>query len=104
MVTIVWEYLVKTECIDEFMRFYAPDGAWVQLFRKGKGFVRTKMIRTPEKPNRFLTVDEWETLEDYKIFLSLWKEEYEALDRQCEDLTEYESYLGTFGAGFDYKG
>jgi heme-degrading monooxygenase HmoA len=101
MITIVWEYLVKTDCIAKFEKVYAPNGKWAKLFKKGKGYIRTKLIRTPEDSNRFITVDEWETLEEYKAFLSQWKEDYESLDKQCEGLTEHESYLGTFGAGFN---
>ena len=101
MVTIVWEYVVKTECINEFEKIYAPTGNWAMLFQKGKGFVRTTLIRTPEYPNRFITVDEWETMQDYKSFRAQWKEEYEKLDQQCQDLTEHESCLGTFGVGFN---
>ena len=103
MVTIVWEYMVREECIDEFEKIYAPDGKWAELFKKGKGYIHTKLIRTPEDPNRFLTIDEWEALQDYKIFLAQWKAEYENLDQQCEGLTEHESYLGTFGAGVNDK-
>jgi len=101
MVTIIWEYVVKTDYIVEFEKIYAPDGKWAELFKKGKGFVRTKLIHQLEQPQLFLTVDEWETMKDYKTFLSQWKEEYEALDKQCERLTERESCLGTCGVGFN---
>ncbi|MFT3894042.1 MAG: antibiotic biosynthesis monooxygenase family protein [Anaerolineales bacterium] len=101
MITVIWEYIVKKECVDEFEQIYASNGTWAELFKKGKGYIRTKLIRTPEDPNRFLTVDEWETLEDYKAFLSQWKEDYEMLDKQCVCLTEHESYLGTFGPGLN---
>lgn len=100
MITIVWEYVVKSDCVAEFERIYAPDGKWAELFKKGKGFIRTKLIHQPEQPQRFLTVDEWESMKDYKAFLSQWQEDYEALDKQCKDLTEHESCLGTFGGGF----
>jgi heme-degrading monooxygenase HmoA len=103
MIKVVWEYLVKAECVDEFEKFYAPDGQWTALFQKGKGFIRTRLIRSQDHPNQFITVDEWESLKEYQAFLVVWKEEYETLDRQSEGLTEHESYLGTFGAGFNDK-
>jgi len=103
MVTIVWEYLVKTDCIAEFEKIYASDGKWAELFKKGKGFVHTRLVHHPDRPNQFLTVDEWESIKDYKAFLSQWQEEYKALDNQCEYLTEHESCLGTFGVSFNDK-
>lgn len=101
MISIVWEYVVKTDRIAEFERIYAPDGTWANLFKKSKGFIRTRLVQHTDHPNQFLTVDEWETMKDYKSFLSQWKEEYETLDKQCEGLTERESCLGTFGVGFN---
>jgi heme-degrading monooxygenase HmoA len=101
MIEVIWEYQVKADYIAEFEKVYAPDGKWTELFKKGKGFVQTRLIRHPDHPNLFLTIDRWESMKDYKAFLSQWKEEYEKLDRQCEGLTEHESCLGTIGAGFN---
>jgi heme-degrading monooxygenase HmoA len=100
MITIIWEYQVKPDYLAEFETLYAPCGKWGQLFRKGKGFLGTRLIRSPEDRHRFVTIDQWESLRDYKTFLALCKEEYETLDRECEGLTERESCLGTYGAGF----
>jgi len=61
----------------------------------------TRLIRSPDHLGRFLTIDQWESLRDYKEFMSQWKEEYEVLDRQCAELTEHEGCLGTFGVGLN---
>lgn len=101
MVTVLWEYQVKPDRVAEFEKVYASDGDWTELFRKGKGFIGTRLFKSPDIPNLFLTIDQWESMQDYKTFLSQWKEEYETLDKQCESLTEHESCLGTFGVGFN---
>ena len=101
MITILWEYQVKPDHLAEFERIYSPDGTWTELFKKGKGFIGTKLIQSPVFPNLFVTIDQWETMKEYKTFLSEWKKEYDALDKQCEGLTERESCLGTFGVGFN---
>jgi heme-degrading monooxygenase HmoA len=101
MVTILWEYQVKTDRRAEFETIYAANGAWAELFRKGKGFLGTKLFHSLDQPQLYTTIDQWESMKEYKAFLSQWKEEYEALDKQCEGLTEHESCLGTFGVGFN---
>lgn len=101
MVTILWEYQVKPDRTAEFEKIYASDGDWAELFKRGKGFIGTKLFHSLEHPQLYTTIDQWESMNDYKIFLSQWKEEYEALDQQCEGLTERESCLGTFGVGFN---
>jgi heme-degrading monooxygenase HmoA len=101
MVTILWEYQVKAERVAEFEKVYASSGDWAALFQKGRGFLRTKLFHSLEHHQLYTTIDQWESMRDYKMFLSEWKEEYEALDKQCEGLTEHESCLGTFGVGFN---
>lgn len=101
MIIVVWEYQVKADCTIKFEKIYASDGDWAELFKKGRGFLGTKLFRSVEQPQMYSTIDQWESLKDYKAFLSEWKEEYEKLDKQCEGLTERESYLGIFGAGFN---
>jgi heme-degrading monooxygenase HmoA len=101
MIAIVWAFQVKADRIAEFERIYAPAGQWAKLFKKGKGFLETRLIQSPDHAQRFVTIDQWETIQDSKTFLALWKEEYETLDRQCEGLTESESRLGIFGDGFN---
>jgi quinol monooxygenase YgiN len=101
MITIVWEYQVKTNHISEFQKIYASNGKWTELFKKGKGYIGTRLIRSPDHPNLFITIDQWQSVTDYNTFISQWKMEYKKLDQQCQGLTEHESCLGTFGADFN---
>ena len=95
-VTILWEFHVKGDRVAEFERIDASNGKWAELFKRGRGFIGSRLFKSPEVPNLFLTIDQWESMKDYKAFLRQWNEEYEALDKQCEGLTEHEICLGTF--------
>src|ERR1051326_2241321 len=96
MYTIAWAYRVPPDKQAEFEQAYSSNGAWVELFKKGRGYLGTKLIRTDLLFENYATIDTWETKEDYEAFLIQWKEEYEKLDEQCQQLTETESYLGSF--------
>jgi hypothetical protein len=43
--TVVWEFRVPARQRRAFEKTYGPEGAWVQLFRTGEGYVRTELLR-----------------------------------------------------------
>jgi heme-degrading monooxygenase HmoA len=94
MYTIIWEYLVKIEYLSEYEKFYASDGKWDELFKKGTGYLSTELLRDSKQPRRYITIDRWVSSEEYEAFLIEWQEEYQTLDVQCGEFTEYESLLG----------
>jgi len=94
MFIITWEYQVKPEKQAEFKTIYSPNGAWVELFKKSTGYLGTELLRDGTNPRRYLTIDRWNSKEEYEVFLSQWEMEYKALDAQCEGLTESESLIG----------
>lgn len=94
MFVIIWEYQVKPERVTAFERIYNSDGLWVELFRKGEGFLGTYLLRDERHPHRYITIDRWQALDDYEKFLQQWSTEYSTLDAQCEGLTERESLQG----------
>jgi len=96
MYIIIWEYQVKPEHLDEFVKIYGESGAWVELFQKQPGYLGTELLHASSDPDHYLTIDRWVSVTHYESFLSHWKKEYEDLDAQCEDLTEQESLLGNW--------
>jgi heme-degrading monooxygenase HmoA len=90
----IWRYRVNAEHSVEFEKIYGVNGVWVELFNKQKGYLGTDLLRDPHDHEQYITIDRWDSLGDYESFLSQWKEEYEALDKQCEGLTEQEMLLG----------
>ena len=98
MVVIIWEYQVKAERAAEFERIYSSDGAWAELFRKAEGYLSTELLRDPNRPHRYLTMDRWASPQDYDSFLLRFKTEYARLDVRSEHLTETEAFLGRWEA------
>lgn len=96
MIHIVWEFHVKSEKAAEFERHYSGSGTWASLFQHGEGYHGTVLVRDSEKPGRYLTFDLWDSLAAFHEFKARFSEEYFAIDRQCEALTEKETCLGTF--------
>lgn len=92
----VWEFRVKSGKRREFERAYGPDGAWAELFRTGKGHIRTELIRDLEMPRRYLTIDSWRSREAYLSFKRKNRAEHEAIDEKCASLTEDEVLVGEF--------
>jgi heme-degrading monooxygenase HmoA len=94
MYVIIWEYQVKAEYLTEFEEIYSISGLWAKLFRKAEGYQGTELLRDPNQPDRYITIDRWASSQAHESFLLRWKAEYAALDAQYEGLTETESLLG----------
>jgi heme-degrading monooxygenase HmoA len=94
MYIIIWEYQVRANRVAEFEKIYSRNGAWIELFKKAKGFLQTELLHSTAHSHRYITIDRWTSSGDYESFLSQWKSEYARLDAQCEGLTEQETLLG----------
>lgn len=88
MHTIVWEFRPAPGKEAEFVAAYDNDGAWVQLFRRGTGYLGTELI--PVADGWCRTIDRWDSEEAYRQFRRQFATEYAALDRACEVLTQEE--------------
>jgi heme-degrading monooxygenase HmoA len=97
--TYIWEYEVPPSQEAEFLAHYAPDGAWVELFRRSPGHLATELYRDRARPERFVTIDHWRTEAAFREFRNQYAAEFEALDRQCARLTRREASLGEFRPG-----
>ena len=93
---IVWEFRVKPDRIRAFEKDYGGNGAWARLFRRGKGYRETLLLRDREVPGRYLTIDVWDDLGSYRAFSAAHAEAYGKIDRRCEGLTDEERCLGFF--------
>lgn len=63
MFVYLWEYFVAPAHHAEFEREYGPDGAWVELFSRGAGYLGTSLLRDRSNEDRFVTIDRWESEE-----------------------------------------
>jgi len=93
---VIWEFVVRPGKEKLFEQIYGPEGEWVQLFRQGRGYRETKLTRDYNLPRHYLTVDFWESQEDYESFKSQSIDEYKTIDAKCEALTEKETEIGKF--------
>jgi len=92
----VWEFQVKPESAAEFEHVYGPDGLWSQLFRQSSAYRGTELLRDADRAGRYLTIDRWISREALRQFNQRYAEEYAALDKTCERMTESEAMLGDF--------
>ena len=92
----VWEFQVKPESLAEFERIYGPEGLWSKLFRHSSSYLGTELLRDTDRAGKYLTVDRWTSRDALRQFKQQYAEEYAALDKICEELTESEAVVGNF--------
>jgi len=96
VLVILWEFRVRPERLSEFLSAYSPGGDWDRLFRLADGYLSTELLRDERDETRFLTLDRWDSREARDRFRLRFREEYETLDRRCEDYTLEETPVGDF--------
>lgn len=93
---IVWEFLAAPGKLTEFKRTYGPEGDWVRLFRRAPGYLHSELHQDQANPQRFITIDYWESEEASQGFRQKFLHEYEDLDVHCEQYTVKEREIGRF--------
>jgi len=93
---VIWEFHPKPDSIPTFEKIYGPGGDWAQLFRLSPDFLGTELVRDRNHSGRYLTLDRWTSHDAFHQFKQDHRAEYDALDHQCENLTELEHPLGEF--------
>jgi heme-degrading monooxygenase HmoA len=93
---IVWEFWVRKDRVAEFQEKYGPEGAWARFFRGSAGYIRTELVKDVDSDSRFLTLDYWQTEEEFNRYRQLNVAEYERLDKEFRGLTESETRMGAF--------
>jgi heme-degrading monooxygenase HmoA len=96
MHVILWEFLVHPDKVREFISAYRPDGDWAQLFRSAPGYQGTELLSSTSDAQRFVTIDRWNSVDDYARFQERFGPQYQSLDAQLEGLTLSETKLGLF--------
>lgn len=92
----VWRYEVPRRNRVEFERIYGSNGGWVALFRTAPGYRSTQLLTEHGDSGLYLTIDEWDSREDYERFRSARAEDFEELDAKCARLTSTEQLVGLF--------
>jgi heme-degrading monooxygenase HmoA len=94
MTGILWEFVVREECIQEFEKHYSASGTWVEFFRRSPAYQGTTLLAG--ESNRYLTWDRWDSQEAYEEFRLANRVEYDELDSRLKPLTVSERCLGVF--------
>ena len=93
---IVWRFTIAPESKLRFESVYGPNGAWAVLFARSAGYRGSELLRCTTDLNTYLTIDRWESEAAFEEFRRRFTSEYAALDRECDDLTETETRIGSF--------
>jgi len=96
MIEIVWEFVVKEEARGQFELAYGPGGAWSKLFARCPGFRGTTLLRDTKNPQRYLTIEFWDTGAQREQMLAERKADYSNLDAAFADWTESKTEVGIF--------
>lgn len=94
--TYIWEFEVPAAAEETFQQHYGPQGSWAELFRQDPAYIETVLLKDASTPGRYLTIDRWQSFNAYSSFRERFSQEYEALDKICEELTTRETSLGNF--------
>ncbi len=113
---IVWRYRVRRGAVRPFERIYGPRGDWARLFRKGRGYLGTQLLREVDAEAScgeqrgegrlkdrplpasacYVTIDTWRSRAAFEAFHCRHHSEYQRMDALCESLTLHEEKLGAW--------
>lgn len=96
MFLALWEYEVKSGSEEKFEEVYGSDGGWARLFRRARGYRGTRLVRDAKNQRVYMTMDYWDSREEYEKFRMDFRAEYEALDKIGDELTVREMRIGHF--------
>jgi len=96
MFVIVWQFEIAEDKAQEFEAAYGPDGPWSKLCRSAAGYLGTEFLREAYVAGSYLTIDRWNSEDDFRAFRKQHDAEYEALDRACDSLTTRETRIGAY--------
>jgi quinol monooxygenase YgiN len=92
----IWEFIVVPDHVRAFEQTFGIDGEWVQLFRRAPGYLRTELHRDRTNPQRYITMDYWESQAAWEAFRIRFREAFDALDTKAAQWTRSEREIGRF--------
>lgn len=96
MFAYIWEYIIRGDKREDFLRYYEPEGVWADFFQKGEGHIRIELLKDAENPQRFITIDYWKSQADRDAFREKYAPEFEMIDKTCESFPRSERFWGDF--------
>jgi heme-degrading monooxygenase HmoA len=100
---VFFRYRVHPAQARAFEHAYGPAGPWVALFGRDAAFIRTRLFRNKGDGHEYVSIDVWESKEDYDRFRSEYADEYRRLDTQLAMLKLEEYFLGYYEGDNEYR-
>ena len=95
MHVIVWEFEPRVGRETEFENAYGSNGDWARLFAQSPDYRGTDLLKSTTK-RTYLTIDRWASAAAFAAFKQQWRNEYAALDKRVEALTESERSIDAY--------
>ena len=102
VIEVFYRYRVHPSQSKAFEDAYGSAGPWARLFRQHAGFRRTRLFRHRDDPMTYVTIDVWETKEDWDRFRTESSLAYARLDRELRMLYLEELLLGYYEGTDEY--
>ena len=94
--TYIWEYKVRSDKKEAFLKLYGCEGDWVRFFNKSEEYLGTDLHQDIDNEERFISVDFWKSKEARDDYRKEFNSEFNSLDEQGELTTESETPIGEF--------
>jgi heme-degrading monooxygenase HmoA len=96
MFVILWQFDIAEEKTADFESAYGPAGSWAQLFGRSPEHLGTELLKDAYVPDRYITIDRWQSEEAFRAFRAEHDADYESIDRACDSITNAETRIGAF--------
>ena len=97
VVEFVHEYIVRDEARGRFELTFGPGGAWSNLFTRCAGFRGITVLRDKHTPQRFLTIEVWDSEEVRAAAVHDHATAYAELEASLHPWIESSAAIGVFG-------
>ena len=102
MVEIFYRYRVHPSQARAFEHAYGSTGPWAVLFSQHPAYRRTRLFRHKTDPAIYLTVDVWDSKDEYDQFKRVFAMQYARLDKEYSMLKLEEHLLGFYDGSEEY--
>jgi heme-degrading monooxygenase HmoA len=103
MIEVLFRYRVHPAQARAFEHAYGAAGPWATLFGRDPGFRRTRLFKHKEETGVYVSVDVWESKEEYDAFRARNAAAYAQLDREMHLLYLEELLLGYYEGEEEYR-
>lgn len=90
----IWKFYVKEGCEDKFVRMNTVD--WPDLFGRSPEYRGTRILRSDDRTNVYLTIDSWTSRSAFDAFVGEYRSNFDSLCSLHRELYETEEHIGFY--------